>query len=274
MPIKFEIKLQLQLNLKDFKNNTKKFPLITPDHLHGFFFSLIPSELAEEFHKPSRFKPFCIWTKDIFKFYFSQSEETQEHLTELILTISLLRDEHFPQILAEVFENREKLFLGPYKVKLAPLDKLIRNDQYLNFKDLLHIKPKSYFHFYFITPVTFKKGEVDYPLPDPKLIFKSLLNKWNYFSPVKVGIDLRKTLEDKVCIIFAGIRTHKIKLSLGGAVTGFTGKVIFYGKNLTEDELLWLNILGHFSNFSGVGRKTTMGLGMTKFEALEEEVGK
>jgi hypothetical protein len=32
--------------------------------------------------------------------------------------------------------------------------------------------------------------------------------------------------------------------------------------------LKWLNILGHFSRYAGVGRKTTMGLGMVEFQAF------
>ncbi len=259
MPLKFEIKLSLKL-----KNEVEQPPLITPDLLHGFFFNLIPKKLAEELHRPSRYKPFCLWSKDIF--------DPQGPYEELTVTISFLKDEYFPQILAELLEDKKNLFLGPYGVRLQKFEgRLIKNDQYLSYEELRQIKPKPYFYFYFQTPVSFKKGDIDYPLPDPELVFKSLIKKWNYFAPFRVEVDLKKALEEKLCVIFAGIRTHNIRLSLGTGVTGFTGKVIFYGKNLTEEELLWLNILGIFSNFTGVGRKTTMSLGMTKFEARDRE---
>ena len=269
MPLKFEIKLELKL-----KEKTQS-QIVTPDLLHGFFFNLLPPNLAEEFHKPSRFKPFSLWSRDIFNFNKALSDHNKENSTpskEITITISFIKDEYYPAFLAALFERKKKLFLGPYAVKLKMLDgKLIKNDQYQGFDEFLNISPHPYLYFYFKTPVVFKRGEMDYPLPEPRLVFKSLLNKWNYFSPFKVKVDLRKTLEEKICIIFAGIRTHKITLSLGSGITGFTGKAVFYGRNLTDEELLWLNILGEFSNYAGVGRKTTMSFGMTKFEAHNKE---
>jgi CRISPR-associated endoribonuclease Cas6 len=260
MPVRFSIDLILQSKLE--------YPsLITPDVLHGFFFSLLPSNIADTFHKPSRYKPFCLWAPKIFRFIKNnQPSETNSVLT---ITITFLKDEFFSPFLFKLTENRKKLFLGPYKVSLLKEPgSLIKNDEYTTFEDFLNIKAKTYLYFQAITPISFKKGNIDYPLPDPKIFFKSLINKWNYFSPFRIEVDLRKVLEEKLCIVYSKMRTYKIKLSLGSAVTGFKGKVVFYGKGLTDEELKWLNILGHFSRYAGVGRKTTMGLGMVEFQAL------
>jgi CRISPR-associated endoribonuclease Cas6 len=260
MPVKFSIDLILQSKVENPS-------LITPDVLHGFFFSLLPSNIADTFHKPSRYKPFCLWAPKIFRFIKNnQPSETNSVLT---ITITFLKDEFFSPFLFKLTENRKKLFLGPYKVSLLKEPgSLIKNDEYTTFEDFLNIKAKTYLYFQAITPISFKKGNIDYPLPDPKIFFKSLINKWNYFSPFRIEVDLRKVLEEKLCIVYSKIRTYKIKLSLGSAVTGFKGKVVFYGKGLTDEELKWLNILGHFSRYAGVGRKTTMGLGMVEFQAF------
>jgi CRISPR-associated endoribonuclease Cas6 len=260
MPVRFSIDLILQSKVENPS-------LITPDVLHGFFFSLLPSNIADTFHKPSRYKPFCLWAPKIFRFIKNnQPSETNSVLT---ITITFLKDEFFSPFLFKLTENRKKLFLGPYKVSLLKEPgSLIKNDEYTTFEDFLNIKAKTYLYFQAITPISFKKGNIDYPLPDPKIFFKSLINKWNYFSPFRIEVDLRKVLEEKLCIVYSKIRTYKIKLSLGSAVTGFKGKVVFYGKGLTDEELKWLNILGHFSRYAGVGRKTTMGLGMVEFQAL------
>jgi len=262
MPVRFSIDLILQSKVENPS-------LITPDVLHGFFFSLLPSNIAETLHRPSRYKPFCVWAPKIFKFL--QNKETSHDLSNSVLTItvSFLKDELFSPFLFKLTENRKNLFLGPYKVSLLQNPgSLIKNDEYITFEDFLHIQPKTYLYFQAITPISFKKGQIDYPLPDPKIFFKSLINKWNYFSPFRIEVDLRKVLEEKLCIVYSKIRTYKIKLSLGSAVTGFKGKVVFYGKGLIDEELKWLNILGHFSRYAGVGRKTTMGLGMVEFQAL------
>jgi CRISPR-associated endoribonuclease Cas6 len=262
MPVKFSI----DLNLKSKVENPS---IITPDILHGFLFSLFPKNIAENLHKLSRYKPFCIWAPKIFKFYHSSNSENKEILKDLTVTISFLKDEFFSPFLFKLTENRKNLFLGPYKVSLLQKPgSLIKNDEYITFEDFLNMKSKTYLYFQAITPISFKKGQIDYPLPDPKIFFKSLINKWNYFSPFRIEVDLRKVLEEKLCIVYSKIRTYKIKLSLGSAVTGFKGKVVFYGKGLTDEELKWLNILGHFSRYAGVGRKSTMGLGMVEFQAL------
>jgi len=263
MPVKFSIDLNL-------KSKVDAPFLITPDVLHGFFFSLLPPSIAENLHKPSIYKPFCIWAPKIFKFL--QNNQPSEGNSILTLTVSFLKDEFFSPFLFKLTENLKNLFLGPYEVSLLQnFGSLIKNDEYIAFEDFLRIQPKTYLYFQAITPISFKKGQIDYPLPDPKIFFKSLINKWNYISPFRIEVDLRKVLEEKLCIVYGKIRTYKIRLSLGSAVTGFKGKVVFYGKDLTDEELKWLNILGYFSRYAGVGRKTTMGLGMVEFQAFNKD---
>jgi len=265
MPVRFSIELHLE-------SKTENPSLITPDVLHGFLFNLFPKNIAENLHKPSKYKPFCIWAPKIFKFYRSSASENEEDHKSLRITISFLKDDLLSPFLLELIEKRKNLFLGPYTVSIIfQPGKLIKHDEYKSFEELTKVEPKTYLYFQIITPISFKKGEIDYPLPDPKIFFKSLINKWNYFSPFRVEVDLRKVLEEKLCIVYSKIRTYKIHLSLGSAITGFKGKIVFYGKKLTEDELKWLNILGYFSRFAGVGRKTTMGLGMVEFTGLDGE---
>ncbi len=259
MPIKFSLTLKL-------KSKVENPSLITPDVLHGFFYSLLPEEMAERLHRPSRYKPFCIWAPRIFKFQRKEEDSQGSPLEALTITISLLKEELFSPLLSHLTSLRKKLFLGPYRVSLVSAPgSFIKNDLYRSFEDFLENELSPYFYFNFYTPVSFKKNDIDYPLPEPKLVFKSLLNRWNYFAPMRVAIDLRSALEERLCMVFAKIRTYKIKLSLGSGVTGFKGKVVYYLKKAKEEELRWLNALGHFATFSGVGRKTTMGLGMTEF---------
>lgn len=268
MPIKFRIYLKLELPKK---KEIEKTPLIQPDVLHGFFFNLLPFDLAENLHQPSRYKPFSIWAPRLFKFNSILRGTQEEDI--LPVTISLLRDDLFPAIVNQLYENQKKLFLGPYKVFLIKGSQgIIKNDLYLSYEEILQTEVKPYLSFSFLTPTVFKKGIINYPLPDPKILFKSLIKKWNHFSPYRISVNLQSTIEEKLYIVFAKIRTHKISLSLGGFLIGFTGRVLYGGKTLTEEELKWINILGTFSNFSGIGRKTTMNFGMTEFIGLDEEV--
>ena len=148
MPVKFSIDLIIQSKVENPS-------LITPDVLHGFFFSLLPSNIADTLHKPSRYKPFCLWAPKIFRFI--KNNHASESTSVLTITISFLRDEFFSPFLFKLTENRKKLFLGPYKVSLLQEPgSLIKNDEYTTFEEFLNIKAKTYLYFQAITPISFK----------------------------------------------------------------------------------------------------------------------
>ena len=260
MPIKFRIKFKLE--------EPKPVEEFTPDRLHALFLSLFPEKIAEEFHKPARYRPFCIWFPEFFK-----SNQKENLIESFGLTISILKDEYFSPLLGNLVEKEREFHLGNTRIITLPYPlSLIQQKAFITYEELYEeASLDPYFFFTFYTPVSFKKGDSDYPLPEPKILFKSLINKWNYFAPFKVGVDLRNAIEEKILICYANIKTRKIALSLGGKITGFIGKVVYYVKNSSQEELKWINTLGNFSVFSGIGRKCTMGLGMTEFKSSAKE---
>jgi len=150
-------------------------------------------------------------------------------------------------------------------VKLKRLKKPFIDERWIKSYETLYedSEVKKTLVFDFITPTTFKRGKKDYPLPDPKLIFKGLIRKWLFFSGKKIDTDLKKVIEEDIEIMGAWIRTKKVTLS-GGKITGFTGRVVLHINNNNKDVLKWINTLARFSEFAGIGRKTTMGFGMVK----------
>ena len=261
MPIKFKIRFKLE--------EPKPVEEFTPDRLHALFLSLFPEKIAEEFHKPARYRPFCIWFPEFFK-----SNQKDNLIKNFNLTISILKDEYFSPLLGNLVEKEREFHLGDTRIITLPYSSsLIQQKAFTTYEELYDNASSSpYFSFTFYTPVSFKKGKIDYPLPDPKIVFKSLIKKWNYFSPFKIDVDLREVIENKIAISYLNLKSHKIALSLGGKITGFTGEVGYYVKDPTHQELKWLNTLGRFSIYSGLGRKTTMGLGMVKFECKDKDI--
>jgi len=266
MPIKFTLRFRLKLNPK-YKDKTEF--LITPDVLHGFFFSLLPENLAEELHRKTQYQPFALFAPQIFK------AKPIEDTSSLFLTISFLQDRLFSPFLQNLFSLSGPLFLGPYR---AYLDQgpgtIIFNDLYLDYEDFLAFPPKPFLYFHFKTPTVLKKQGENYLKPEAPLIFKSLIQKWKAFSPLPISLNLRSALENGLKPVFERTRVQKIIFSFGNKISIFKGKVLFDGKGLSEEELRWLCALSAFSEFAGIGRKTTMGLGMVSFKALEspEEV--
>lgn len=223
---------------------------LTPERLHGLFFSMLPERTAEELHKLP-LKPFTLYSP----FLFSSKEETKS----FYIRITFLNEKPFVAFTENIIVRKPKLMIGEKEIHFARFS-VIKNISYQNLIESNSLT--SDFLFQFKSPTTFKKGSFDYPLPSPELIFKSLLNKWNTFSPVKLSLNPAK-LKYQIALHGAWIRTEKIKLSKDKKILGFRGRVVLY-TSTKGDELKILNALYKFAPFSGVGRKTTMGLGQVK----------
>ncbi len=248
MPVRFSVGLvpEQPISSKD----------ITPDQIHGLFFSMIDRDIAEELHKQSKLKPFCVGVPVIFK--------SDRVLERIFLRISLLNEDLFPKILSSLILKEKEIFLSG--IKLRKIVKPFIDERWIKSYDTIikEAKPEKTLIFDFKTPTAFKKRDKDFPLPEPKLIFKGLIRKWIIFSGIKIEEDLKYMIENEIEIMGVWIKTQKIAFSKLGKLTGFTGRVVLYINSENEKVLKWINILGKFSEFAGVGRKTTMGFGMVR----------
>ena len=230
---------------------------LSPERIHGLFFSIIGNKLAEELHKPSKIKPFCIGIPNLLK--------ESNKFERIFLRISLLDENLFPRVLSSILLNNEDIYISG--IKLRKILKPFIDERWIKSYDSLvkHVKPDKTIIFDFKTPTSFKKGDKDYPIPDPTLIFKSLIRKWCAFSPIPINVNLRNAINNDIEIMGVWIRTKKISFSKVGKLTGFVGRVVFYIDSEDIEIIKWINILGKFSEFAGIGRKTTMGFGMVRF---------
>ena len=113
------------------------------------------------------------------------------------------------------------------------------------------------------TPTVFRQGDVDLPLPVPKLVFGGLLDRWNRFSPLPLSLKAPR-LERLV-----GLSSHRLRSRTfhdgRSAIPGFVG-VSEYRilRSATPDEQRAVQVLAEFARFAGVGRKTTHGMGLVR----------
>ena len=229
---------------------------VTPDRVHALFFSLLREDLAEDLHRPSRVKPFCLW--------FSPFFGTEKKLSRFRIEVSFLKDDLFPRFLSSFLLEDRDLKLGEIRLRKVKRPH-ISEDRILSYSRIYENAPEERTVVMdFLTPTSFKKGTADYPLPDPTLVFKSLTRKWSAFSDLKIDVDLRDVFERDIKVAGAWIRTRKVGLSKLGKFLGFTGRVVFYVESGDPQVLRWVNTLARFGEFAGVGRKTTMGFGRVK----------
>ena len=115
----------------------------------------------------------------------------------------------------------------------------------------------------FLTPTSFKQRGKEIKTPDIGLIYNSMASQWNAFKDPEVAMmDLSAEKRASVCsaVKILNDETREEAFSVNGSdVPGFVGKLRFRCDH--EDICRDLKRLVSFATFSGIGRKTSLGMG-------------
>jgi CRISPR-associated endoribonuclease Cas6 len=120
----------------------------------------------------------------------------------------------------------------------------------------------------FVSPTFFRRQGANYPLPEPRLVFGSLVERWNLYAPLKVPEAIAASLTERCTLRY--LRLLSRSASAHDRTVGFVGRVTFHLPGASEDEAHWLGVLGSFAFYSGVGAKTTLGFGQAKPYAYKD----
>lgn len=115
----------------------------------------------------------------------------------------------------------------------------------------------------FITPTTIKTEGRYLHYPREDLILFSLLKKWDSFADdIKLfDKDLYETISSSLLVSsIINLKSQFINVDKG-KVSGFIGQVNFKIKAKTRQINQLINLLLEFSNYSGIGIKTAIGMG-------------
>lgn len=115
-------------------------------------------------------------------------------------------------------------------------------------------------NFTFSTPAAFRQGKFDTTLPTRECVFNSLLSRWNKYS----GSEFTQIAIESIFPSFLNIHTEVIADSRSKFI-GVVGEVNY--RLLGEIEAIQvkqINALADFALYAGIGRKTTMGMGMVR----------
>ena len=112
----------------------------------------------------------------------------------------------------------------------------------------------------FATPVAFRQGGYDTVLPTRECVFNSILSRWNKYS----GIEFTNIPIELIYPSFCKIHTEVIS-NYDSKFIGCIGEISYRILGDVEPMAIkQMNTLANFALYAGVGRKTTMGMGMTR----------
>jgi CRISPR-associated endoribonuclease Cas6 len=116
-------------------------------------------------------------------------------------------------------------------------------------------------NFHLATPTAFRQGKYDSPLPTRDNVFKSLCDRWNTYSEISIDPEIIEH-------IFPSrfdIKTEVVKNYDTHSFIGCVGEIGYRILGDASPEIIkQINALADFAMFSGIGRKTTMGMGMAR----------
>lgn len=137
------------------------------------------------------------------------------------------------------------------------------------------------YRFAFSTPTVFSLGKKSWGkylhlFPEPASVFDSLACQWENFAPVDLRLErhnltprgIKCWCEEYVVVSDYALTTSHLHAKRFGQI-GFQGTITYDVKgNRKSSEARWLSTLARFAFFSGVGYKTTMGMGQARCLSL------
>jgi len=259
----------MELRLLSLDNNP--LPATLGYNSYALFLNILRNsapEFAAELHQMDGPKPFTTATTSLA--YQRKTTSTSETPNQLLLRLTFLTDEAVAYFLKSALEwDNRALQLGSAhfkveQVRLLDVDRPKKN--FCSYEELLSAATAEHsLAFHFLSPTAFRsEGKRNVLFPEPGLVFGSLLNRWNAFSPVKLETELQQCFDSQILLGRYKLETRMLNFG-NYQETGFVGRCSFVLKDeLSEQQLRTINALADFTLYSGVGAKTTMGMGQAR----------
>ncbi len=261
------------MELKLLPLNERPLPDALSYNSYALFLSILRNSaptLATRLHELDGPKPFTV---AIMPPYHRGKRDVPAGMpAQLALRLTFLDDAVFTGFLKSALEwDNRKLQLGSAQfkaeqIRLVDMHKPRKSSS--SYEELLSAATtERTIALHFLSPTVFRsKGTRNTLFPQSELVFGSLFNRWNAFSPLKLDTGLRQCFEAHILLARYRLQTAMLNFA-GYQEAGFTGRCNYLLDNaLTEEQLRSINALADFAFYSGVGAKTTMGMGQARRE--------
>lgn len=229
-----------QWNLGLARPSGEAIPHFWAYRLYAWLLTQLPEKIAEQLHD-------------------QEAQSVSQHLDQNIWTVNLLGEEAFDcfdRVLGEVTEINlhadQILITECRKHTVKSPEEFLQSG-----RGILSKKAE----ILFVSPTSFKQAGRYAVFPQEALLLQSLLTRWNQYSSFYLLQDeeLVEELKRGIHIVDYSLRTGRFRLK-DSAIPGFYGKVIIEARLPLVLQEIW-NALLCFAPYSGIGIKTTLGMG-------------
>jgi len=116
----------------------------------------------------------------------------------------------------------------------------------------------------FVSPTAFTSNNMTVPVPMPSLVFGSLVERWNAFSPVTLSPEMRRFGEEMIALSRYRLESKTVVQKNKGLRIGAVGEATYAALGGDRYWLGVMQMLADFANYSGVGAQTTQGMGQVR----------
>jgi len=182
--------------------------------------------------------------------------------SETLWQMNLL-DQDMESVFSSILDELKTLPLNTGEISLELQGKTSVTAEEL-IKNARALEADRFFAFRFLSPTAFKQNGKYTVLPEKELILQSLLKKWNSVFPSYPleDEDAFHMLSDGLRISDYNLHTTRFFLK-DNKIPGFVGNMSIDARLSTPILDIW-RILVVFSEYSGIGIKTALGMGGVK----------
>ncbi len=217
---------------------------------HGVLMQLIDENYADELHS-SKLHPYSQHIERRGDDWYWIVNTLSEKACDVLIKDSLLK-------INCIYLNKKNLSIGIEEKKYTELNDRELADCF--YKE----KAERYVTLQFLTPTAFKMNGRYINLPDIELIFANIMNKYD-------AANANDTVKDEETLMqltqYTSLNRYELRSTLfsleGIRIPAFTGKMTLK-LNGTQTMCSFSNMLLKFSEYSGIGIKTSLGMGAVR----------
>lgn len=261
--------------IEAFSNDKKnRLRSINGAQLQGAFLNLIQRvdpTLAKELHDENSLRRYSLALLNP-----RPGQIREAGLTSIKLRVACLDDRIYPALLKlALSQDKAAIRLNKAEFQVSRLVTTPEGpDSWSGFATIEELQtvevgvgglPKTY-TLQFMTPTFFRQGDRDDPMPLPEYVFGSLADRWHVAAPWPDydSKAFRQLIRGQVTVShFSG---ETVSADIGDKLrrTGFIGEVTYRPHDGLV--LAYCNILSRVAFFSGVGAKTSRGMGLVRMK--------